>query len=708
MLYRNLLKLMQERRLTLLVGITAAILLVFDIFLLTTGSATTSLDGLFLDGLFPLKGVCEPHPDIEIIGVCESSIGYAKTEAAQADDAAPELKLMGVSWPWDRRVFAGLIDRLAENGAKQIILDFALKSAFEGDAVLEQVLERHGDKVVLACVLRFEGPGLPDYFGPRDVFVKAGGGDVPGRVAFANLATEDARVRRSYLRETVPLPDGRETELMSMPALVARRLIPGLKFPGPNRGNLINFAGPGGTYRVTPIEAVFSKDGPGISFKDKIVIVGPYADVQFKDRHLTPVGIMPGPEIHANQLASLLEDDFIDEWPHWPHFIVSAFGAALMLLICFRTERVLRKVLYMAIVVASAVAISATAFPLVKLFLPISGVLLAVILCGGVTIVYDFMLEQRQRRRIHGMFGTYVSREVVDRMVESGDEPQLGGEECEITSFFSDIQGFTSIVEPLTPGCTVDLMNQYLSALTDALEARGGTLDKYVGDSIVAMFGAPVARVDHAAQACMAALEMQDAQAKLREKWAGEGDQWSKKCLSMRTRIGLNSGAATVGNMGSHKRFNYTCMGDTVNLASRCESASGAYGVYIMVTEPTRRLALRDNDELIFRPIDRLIVKGRSVPEDVHELMGLAASLTAQARECLAMWTEAMALYLEQDWQSAADGFAASRLLEPNLPERNPGVPTTPSDVMIKRCEAYLISPPDSDWDGVFIMKSKK
>lgn len=704
---RNLFRTMQEKRRSILVAITALILLAFDGCLLLTGTAVTPLDGLVLDGLFQLRGSREPHPQIAIIGISESSLGYADTEAARAAISTNELDLMEVSWPWDRRVFASLIERLAEGGARQIVLDFVLKSRLGGDPELERVLRTYGDRVVLACVLRHGNSAVPVYFGPRDRFVESAGLSKSDIVAFTNLAKEHETVRRAYLTETVTLPDGQETKLLSLSALAARRVRPDIAFPVSDRGDLVNFAGPGGTYEMLPIEAFFSDPDASASFGNKIVIVGPYADVQFKDRHLTPVGIMPGPEIHANQLASLLEQSFVRELPLWAHFLISMLFATLVLIVCFRSGSVVGKVLQLAGLATTAMVAAAATFLLHGPFIPVSGVLASVMICGGLALVYEFTLEQHQRWRIHSMFGTYVSRHVVDRMVASGEEPRLGGSECEITSFFSDIQDFTSLVEPMTPTQTVELMNQYLSAMTDEMEAQGGTLDKYVGDSIVGLFGAPIPLADHAARACLAALAMQKAQAQLRETWSRDRESWSRRCMNMRTRIGINSGLATVGNMGSSKRFNYTSMGDTVNMASRCESASGRYGVYILVTDQTRTLALRDRADLVFRPIDRILVKGRTIPEGVCELMGIESELSDRDLDCLTVWSEAMSLCHQRQWRTALERFEACRPLEPNLPERAPGVRTTPSDIMIKRCRGYMAQPPGPDWNGVYVMTSK-
>lgn len=707
---------MQEKRRSILAGITLALLGLFYIQPLVTGSATTALDGPILEAFFRARGARTPLSDIAIIGVAESSL--ARSEIAPESAKAlgdPELQYIGPRWPWDRRVFAGLIQKLIDAKARMIIVDFVLHSSLPGDEELAAIIAKHRDKIVLACVLR---PDEPDevYYGPRSLFVTAGDMTVtPDIVGFANITKENGRVRRYYCRDNVVRPLISDPGLYTLTALAAIRLAPETVFPTGGQGDLINFAGPAGTYEMISVENLFLHNTwnkeplqGGKYFRDKIVIVGPYAGIQFKDVHQTSFGDMPGPEIHANQLASVLQNNFLREMPVSSNILITFLVAAAVLFFCFHGHSVMKKVLPLIVLSLACTGVSLFLFLAYGIFLPLSGMYVAIVICGSAVIVYDFVLEQHQRLRIHSMFGTYVSREVVDRMVSSGEAPQLGGQEMEITSFFSDVQGFSALSEQMSPGRIVDLMNEYLTAMTDIFEQHGGTLDKYVGDSIVGMFGAPVPASNHALQACLAGLEMQKRQLTLQEKWASEGDKWPVDVLNMRTRIGLNTGMAIIGNMGSKKRFNYTSMGDTVNLASRCEGAAGSYGVYIMVTEATRDSALKQSEDLIFRLLDRIIVKGRSAPESVYELMGRRQELTDETFECLARWNDSITRYHQRQWGEAIVGFERCRPHEPLLPERNPGVKTSPCDVMIQRCRQYLQDEPGKDWDGVYIMRSKK
>jgi len=200
---------------------------------------------------------------------------------------------------------------------------------------------------------------------------------------------------------------------------------------------------------------------------------------------------------------------------------------------------------------------------------------------------------------------------------------------------------------------------------------------------------------------------MQEAQARLREKWKSEGDKWPDLVFRMRTRIGLNTGMATVGNMGSVKRFNYTFMGDTVNLAARCESGAKSAGCYTMVGEQTREDAEKAGDGILFRYVDRWQVKGRSQPVAMHEVMGLKGQVTDSVLECKSFYEEALQAYFQQDWDKAEKKLRQSLVLEPFNPEKVPESPTTPSHVLLERVQVLRENPPSRDWDGVFIMKTK-
>jgi adenylate cyclase len=253
-------------------------------------------------------------------------------------------------------------------------------------------------------------------------------------------------------------------------------------------------------------------------------------------------------------------------------------------------------------------------------------------------------------------------------------------------------------------------MNEYLTEMTNILQDERGTLDKYIGDAIVAMYGAPIPMDDHAYQAVRTAILMQQKQIQLREKWVPEVEKWGKchgLVTQMQTRIGCNTGTATVGNMGALDRFNYTMMGDMVNLAARCESGAKAYGAYIMVTEETKTASLSTKDDIAFRYLDKIVVKGRSQPVAMFEPTGFMNELTQETQDCLDCFQQGIDKYLLQDWNGALDYFEKAKEMEPNKPGVTPGVKDNPSMILIDRCKVMQENPPGDDWDGVYVMTTK-
>ena len=288
--------------------------------------------------------------------------------------------------------------------------------------------------------------------------------------------------------------------------------------------------------------------------------------------------------------------------------------------------------------------------------------------------------------------------------------PTLGGEKSNITAYFTDIASFSTFSEKIgDPSKLVDLLNEYLTAMTDTLLENQGTLDKYEGDAIIAFFGAPMPLPNHAQNACETAVDMQTKLMKLRRKWANEGDKWPKVVHDMHMRIGINSGDIVTGNMGSTMRKNYTMMGDAVNLAARLESAAKQYGAYIQISEDTQKHL--EEGYFIYRSLDTIRVIGKSQPVKTFELLAKSGCENEKKlKELVDIWEKARACYLNMQWDDAIALFKQCLELEPHHPDRDPGSKTTPSHVYIKRCETYKITPPVAEgevWDGVYTATEK-
>lgn len=326
---------------------------------------------------------------------------------------------------------------------------------------------------------------------------------------------------------------------------------------------------------------------------------------------------------------------------------------------------------------------------------PITGILLTY----SSNIIFQFLHEQKDKKFLRDTFGTYISPEVLDKMYEEKQAPKLGGVEGHHTAFFSDIQNFSTFSEVLEPERMVALMNEYLTVMSKVVLENQGTLDKYIGDAIVAFYGAPVHVEDHEKKSCFTALDMQKALNDLRIKWKKEGN-WPEIVYSMQHRIGLNCGKMVTGNMGSEMRMNYTMMGDTVNLAARLESSAKHYGVYNFVGE---NIYEATKDDFIFRFLDFVKVKGKNIPVKVYELVSHKNNISNENIMLVKKFEEGIDLYFQQNWKKALSKFEEAKKLEDYFDARN----TTPSQIYINRCIQFQKTPPEKDWNGVWTMTSK-
>jgi adenylate cyclase len=299
--------------------------------------------------------------------------------------------------------------------------------------------------------------------------------------------------------------------------------------------------------------------------------------------------------------------------------------------------------------------------------------------------IYGYLTEKKERHFIENTFGKYMSPKVVDKLLEDPTGLKLGGEEKELTAFFTDLGGFTTFSEQLSAEGLVNLLNEYLSEMTEVLLKYGGTLDKYDGDAIKAFFGAPVYFEDHAKRACWVAVEMQEKLATLREK---------RPELNM--RIGVNTGMMVVGNMGSKHRMNYGMNGDSVNLAARLEGANKEYGTLTLISESTYEQA---REFIEAREIDYVRVVGRTNPTRIYELLGKKGFMDSPVLEILPLYNEGLKFYKESKWEKAISYF--EKALEKYSEDG-------PSITLLKRCQSFQKdSKTEKNWDGIYSISSK-
>ncbi|MSQ84474.1 MAG: adenylate/guanylate cyclase domain-containing protein [Myxococcales bacterium] len=332
-------------------------------------------------------------------------------------------------------------------------------------------------------------------------------------------------------------------------------------------------------------------------------------------------------------------------------------------------------------------AIAAIAYRQQGWWLGLVAPLLAALLAFAAGALTNYRWVGRERRLIRHAFAHYLNAEVIEQLVSNPDALKLGGERRDITAFFSDIRGFTSLTEATEPAQLVVLLNECLGALTTELLNNRGTIDKYVGDAIVAMFGAPLPDLDHPYNACRGALAVQDRMARLRENWKLRG------LPELHVRVGMSSGQALVGNMGSQQRFDYTMIGDMVNLAARLEAAAGSYGIGILIAHA---MAVRVQDRFLVREIDAVRVKGKAIGVRIYELMAVLTDASASQIELAAATEKGLAFYRQQDWQQAL------AVLTP-LAEAGDGPATT----LVGRVAVLRTKELAADWDGIYEFTSK-
>jgi len=471
-------------------------------------------------------------------------------------------------------------------------------------------------------------------------------------------------------------------------------------------------------------------------FKDKICIIGvsvevmhDYKSTAFFD-YLGAPTLMPGFEYHANATQTLLDQNFVRVLGNTIEFNQdSALSQIAMIILCALIAYIiiifldpiwggvlvaLEALILFNIGVGMFTADHLWFFkwitgnsesvgvpePGSTLFVPIMAPLVVMALTYISNVLYKFILEQRDKHFLKDTFGTYIAPELIDKMYEEKREPKLGGDAGIHTAFFTDIQSFSSFSEQLSPEAVVELLNEYLTDMTDILLEHKGTLDKYIGDAIVAFYGAPVPVEDHEYMACLTAINMQLGLDKLRKKWQSEGDRWPVIVHNMQNRIGIATGNMVTGNMGSAMRMNYTMMGDIVNTAARLESSAKQYGVYIQVAEDTY---LATKAEFDWRELDYVVVKGKSEPVRVYELMSTKGNLPEGYAEMLETYHEALELYRSQKWVEALAAFKVADSKE----DMFPGRVTNPSRVYIERCNIFMENPPGENWDGSWTLTSK-
>lgn len=631
-------------------------------------------------------------------------------------------------WPWPRSYYAHAIQNIFDAGAIAVGVDVILDKPDpyhpEYDKQFQNVLQKYHDKIVLVGKVIY---GMEHLVTPFETFLKTG--VTWGTVG---LQAEEDGFYRQYLfvspskipKDTLYPSLGAQilkiydhlnlhtpVHLRSGQIVLGKRKIPEfseMKF-------LINFFGPPGTFHTVPfvdvvddsslnlgdedLDEYYNLKKSGI-FKNKIVLIGSTIE-ELHDNFATPFMTytdeegkeikkeMPGVEIHANALGTILTQNFIKPVPYGIQIIIIFLLILLVIFIVYKLKTLISSfsVLFLLILY---MLLNYLLFTQMNLYLEFILPVINIVVGYFATSIYLYVQTQKEKQLILGAFEHYVPPKVVDQIIQDPGKLSLGGEERVITILFSDIESFTTISEKIEPKRLVGLINEYLTEMTDIILKNDGIIDKYEGDAIMAEFGAPVYYDDHAIKACTAALQMQGRLAELRTKWQKRGFP------EIHTRIGINTGNVIIGNMGSREVFDYTAMGDNVNLAARLESANKSYGTYIMLSEFTAQEVC---DHFWCRALDLIRVKGKEKPVKVFELIAPKKSkLDSDMINFISVFEKGIKYYLNREWDKALECF--QYCIKYKKEDR-------PSAVYLRRIHQYKKSPPPPDWDGVFVLTEK-
>jgi class 3 adenylate cyclase len=530
------------------------------------------------------------------------------------------------------------------------------------------------------------------------------------------------RLPLTFLSDGKPLPS-MAVELASRALGVAPELsadgtmtLNGYRIPSAVPNTLtLNFAGGAEdilTFAFADLRACVEKDDKEFfrrHFAGKVVLFGTLLDIE--DRKVTSKRFATGIErawgprcalpaatttrqfkrdsisgvfVHATAVNDLIRREAVVEPGRGARGLIAVAFAALASVIALALTPAGAMLGYAGVVAAGTAG--ATAAFTQALALPLVEPFLAGLAALAATVGYRFVVAEKEERFLRKSFALYLAPQVIDNMMASNKLPALGGEMRNVTVFFSDIAGFSSFAERMTPAALVGLMNEYLSAMTDIIEENGGYVDKYIGDSIVAVFGAPVDDPDHARHAVRAALRCR---ARLEELNRTAPAFLGEKLAH---RIGLNSGEALVGNIGSRRRFNYTVMSDAVNLASRLEGANKYFGTSIMASEMT---VARTGTAFVWRELDAIRVKGRAQPVKIYDPLAEAGAETADEAARAAVYAEGLARWRARDFDGAAKCFERICAADP------------PAAVFLRRARELALHPPGPDWDPVSTLEGK-
>jgi adenylate cyclase len=652
-----------------------------------------SLNLYLQDWLLRITTRAELPKEFALVTIDERSLSLGEVSPEEIAESRP-LQLMQAGFPWSREVYAALTEKLMAAGARMVIFDLLFPTSREGDQLLASALQPHAEKVVLAASFenpdsRDRGANAPQLVVPNDAFREA----VDGNWGIVNLPMwRDNKVRSLYTAASasniIGVPTLHHEEVVPSLATVSARLMGATVPESPEHEPLrFRYSLPG-TARLVSLFEIFvpefwkSNYGDGAFFKDRIVLVGATAE-RLHDFYLTPWGKLSGPEINLHALAAMLRGSWLKQAGLAATIVAIVFATLASLGLTFFFRRSAKSLA--AGVVGGALfwlLLCTAVLWLFSYFLPTAAPLLTWLVCGFAGVACDVSIERRERGRMRATLERYVSRDVVREIAENPDSylQSLGGQRKEMVVLFSDLKGFTSDSERLDPAEMVTLLNEYFREMVGVVFAHSGTLDKFIGDALMATWGGlrAVDLEEDAQNAVLAAFKMQERLATINEQRTAAGIKpWG-------SGIGITYGPAIFGNIGSHQRMDMTVIGDTVNLASRIEGLTRIYGCDILVDE---RVARKAKDVCLFLEVDVVRVKGRKKPERLF---------FPHKEEHLA-WAEAFAAARAQ---YRAGEFAAAQAAFDQLAQT--GLAPKLAALYRVRCEAFVAQPLSPGWEGIW------
>lgn len=447
----------------------------------------------------------------------------------------------------------------------------------------------------------------------------------------------------------------------------------------------IDYHGPAKTFSYVSLIDVYNGLIPSTVFENKMVLIGATAP-DLHDILQTPFGAMPGVEIHANNLATLQAGKFFNPISVGSLALLVLFFDILAIYIILRFKKIALMIFWLLGELFLIQLLSIVAF---RYYLEIPNIYISVsfLLTSGFLILYQYFSESNEKKMIREMFQYYLMPEVINELVQNPEKLKLGGEKRKMTILFSDIRDFTTISEKLSPETLTNILNEYLTEMTNAVMENRGFVDKYIGDAVMAFWGAPLPNPNHTRDACLSVLKMSQ---KLRELNQG----WQIKNLpALAIGVGINTGDMVVGNIGSSTRFNYTVIGDEVNFGSRLEGLNKIYGTECLLSESAKK-EIESDKTFILRELDLVTVKGKTEPKLIFEL--ITRPLNEKGIEALREFALGRTLYMKGDFKNAKNHFTKALTLNEDKP----------SKVFLERC-TYLEQNPPTQWNGVYEFKTK-